>query len=1217
MIARIIKLSIDNRAMVLLLALALACAGIWAARTIRVDAIPDLSDVQVIIRTEYPGQAPQIVEDQITFPLSTAMLAVPYAQSVRGSSMFGASFVFVIFEDGTDLYWARSRVLEQLATMSNRLPAGVSPQIGPDATGVGWVYQYALVTGKYSPAYPNGLWYDAKENRWYVNPEHAAASRRTHLRKHRILPDELTHCPISRQPLVQAQQTLADLRSLQDWFLRYELTAIPGVAEVASIGGYQKQYQVTLDPVKMLAYNLPVTKVKQAIADANMDAGGGVIELGEAEYMVRGRGYLGGLASDASSRTQQVIEDLSRISLGANAQGSPIYLADVADIREGPQMRRGILEWNGEGETAGGIVVMRFGENARTTIEAVRSRIAELENSLPPGVAVETGYDRSDLIDRAVSTLSDTLLEEIIVVALVCILFLLHARSELVAVVVVPLGVLASLLVMKLAGINANIMSLGGIAIAIGVMVDSSIIMVENTHKHLDRAEALPEDQRPSHAQIMYAAAAEVGPSLFFSLLIITVSFIPVFALDQQSGRMFRPLAFTKTFAMGWASVLAITLVPALMTFLIRPRLLPKVWGWKRNLAITLGVMVIPALMLWLLPLEALNTYRHWLILGWLILAGMLLLPQKIVHEDRNPISWIMQAVYHPFFVLAIRWRWLTLALAAVLVASMYWPLSRMGSEFMPPLEEGDLLYMPTTDPGLSITKARELLQQTDKLIATFPEVESVMGKAGWAETATDPAPLSMFETVVMLKRDKQQWRHVPVARFFDHWPTWMQKPLRWIWSTSRPITLDELIYGYHLPDPQSDQPLTVPGLNDTLQIPGLTNSWTMPIRTRIDMLSTGIKTPVGVKILGPDLKTIDKLAIDVASALRSDPLTAPYTQSAFPDKSGGGYYIDIRIRRNEIARLNLSIAQVQQVIDALIGGSPITTTIERLERYPVSLRYPAERRDHVDALRDLLIATDDGRQVPLGQLADIRILRGPAMIKSENARTTSWIYVDIAGQDVGTYVANAQKVVAQHITLPAGYSIVWSGQYEYMQAARDRLMVIIPVTLVVIILLLYMATGSWGRVAIVMFAMPFALVGAFWLVYLLDYNLSLAVWVGVIALAGLDAETSLVMLLYLDNSYDRFKAQGRMRDRIDLWHAVYDGAVMRIRPKTMTVATTFIGLLPLMWADGAGADTMRRLAAPMIGGLTTSFILELLIYPAIFFVVKSRHLPSEVATQA
>ncbi|MCG3178218.1 MAG: Multidrug resistance protein MdtC [Phycisphaerae bacterium] len=1259
MIGKLIQWCINNRAMVLLLTLFVIAGGIWATFTIKLDAIPDLSDVQVVIRTEFPGQAPQIVEDQVTYPLTTAMLAVPYAKVVRGYSMFGSSFVYIIFEDGTDLYWARSRVLEQLSFVAGKLPSNVSPQLGPDATGVGWVYEYVLTTGKYCPDHHNGAWHDPDHDQWYADAAEAPEAVRPRLVHHRVFQDsryiyadlkenrrydtpekapaeargrleriELVKgrdtCPLDGRNLVRSDQDLADLRGHQDWYLRYELTAVDGVSEVASLGGFVKQYQVVVDPVKLLAYKIPVQQVRMALQRSNSDVGGRLIEISETEYMVRGLGYLGTLSdaeiADARAagksvdriRTERVLTDLRKIALGATEDGTPIYLADLAEVRTGPEIRRGVADWNGEGETVGGIIVMRFGQNARTTIDRVRQKLADLEKGLPPGVAIEVGYDRSDLIDRAVHTLSGTLMEEITVVALVCILFLLHARSELVAVFVVPTGVLASILLMRLLGINANIMSLGGIAIAIGVMVDSSIVMVENSHKHLDREEdrlhrlaaaglaGVPEDRR----SIIARAATEVGPSLFFSLLIITVSFLPVFALGEQSGRLFRPLAFTKTFAMGSSAFLAVTIIPVLMSLFITARVLPKRWGWKTNLAVTMLTMLIPAAIILLLPLSALAPYRHWLAIGWIVLAGMLLVPQKIIHERANPISWALQRLYHPFFVAVMSRKWLTLAVAFTLLLITLWPLSRLGSEFMPPLEEGDLLYMPTTDPGISMDKARELLQQTDNLIKQFPEVESVLGKAGRAETATDPAPPSMLETTITLRRDKSRWRQKPLTRFYSGWPAWARWLPARIWSDTRAITVNELIYGYEWPDGRH-----VPGLNEVVQIPGLTNAWTMPIKTRIDMLSTGIKTPVGIKVMGPDLKTLSELASQIAQVVKTSDGTGPYTVSAFPEKSVGGNYLDIRPRDDlsdeQLQRYGLKRADVQDVIMSALGGMNATSTVEGLQRYPVNIRYPHELRDNIDSLKQTLVATPNGAQVPLAQLATFNIHKGPPMVKSENARLTSWVYVDIAGIDVGTYVANAQRAVDAGVKLPPGYSVVWSGQYEYMEAARKRLMVVVPIAAVLIILLLYMATHSWLRVGIVLLAVPFSLVGAVWLLYFLDYNLSLAVWVGIIALAGLDAETGLVMLLYLDNSFERFRAEGRMRNPDDLWHAVHDGAVMRIRPKTMTVVTTFIGLVPLMWASGAGADTMRRLAAPMIGGLAISFIMELLVYPVIFYLAK------------
>ena len=1112
------------------------------------------------------------------------------------------------------------------------------------------------MTGPHCPDYPNGLWHDPAADRWYPDPSGAPPEARDRLIHRRVFserrhvyvdmqgkryarledapPAERTllaplvvdegfsHCPLTGKPLKRPEVDLAGLRSLQDWYLRYELTAVEGVSEVASVGGFVKQYQVTVDPVRLLAYRISLDQVKQAIRESNRDVGGRLIEIAETEFMVRGLGYLGtpttrepdlrGLSAE-EARTRRVVEQLRKVAIRATPAGVPVYLGDVADVRVGPEIRRGIADWNGQGETVGGIIVMRYGENAQDTIERVKSKLADLEKGLPPGVAVRVAYDRSDLIGRAVHTLSATLVEEVTVVALVMVLFLLHARSALVAAFVLPIGVLVSLGAMYLLGINANIMSLGGIAIAIGVMVDSSVIMVENAHKHLEREkERLAAGGEPrARSAVITEAAVEVGPSLFFSLLIITVSFLPVFALGEESGRLFRPLAYTKTFAMAAAALLAVTIIPVLMSYLLTERTLPETLSRRKRLSIYLAVIVAPALLLALLPLPALAEYRWWLVGGWVVLSSVLILPQRIRPEERNPVSRVLERLYDPAFAVAMRFRWPALILAVLVVALTWWPLSQLGSEFMPPLEEGDILYMPTTvEPGVSPTKAKELIQQTDRILKQFPEVASVFGKIGRAETATDPAPLNMVETTVTLHRDKARWRHVPVERFYDGWPGWATWLPRKVWADSRPITTQELVYGYQWPGGRQFQ-----GMNEALQIPGLANSWTMPIKTRIDMLSTGIKTPVGVKVMGPDLATLSRVSEEIAQVLKTAPGTGAYTTSAFSEKTVGGHYLDIRIDREAIARYGLRVAQVQDVIMSAMGGMNVTSTVEGLERYPVNLRYPPELRDNIPALKQTLVATPSGEQVPLAQLASIELAQGPPMVKSENARLTSWVFVDIAGIDVGTYVKNAQAVVAERVDLPAGYTIVWSGQYEYMERARKRLTVMIPMTLAVIVLLLYLATRSWLRVAIVLLAVPFSLVGAVWLLYLLDYELSLAVWVGVIALAGLDAETGLVMLLYLDNSYERFKAEGRMRDANDLWHAVHDGAVKRIRPKTMTVMTTFIGLLPLMWATGAGADTMRRLAAPMIGGLATSFVMELLLYPVIFYTVKKATLGRDTAS--
>jgi copper/silver efflux system protein len=1245
-----IEICVGNRAMVVLLTLFLVAAGVWSASSINVDAIPDLSDVQVVIRTDYPGQAPQIVEDQVTYPLTTAMLAVPYAEVVRGYSMFGTSFVYIIFEDGTDLYWARSRVLEQLSSVVDKLPGGVSPLLGPDATGVGWVYQYMLVTGKYCPQHPNGLWNDPETDNWYESAEQAPDDKvRSRLVRHRVFEDtkliyadrvenkrydtleaapadirsrlepiELVkgydRCPLDGSPLVQSDSDLSDLRGIQDWYLRYELTAVEGVSEIAALGGFVKQYQIVVDPVRLLAYNIPLQRVKMAIQRSNVDVGGRVIEMSETEYMVRGLGYLGTLsdaeieearasgASIENLRTERALTELSSVALSADKDGKPIYLRDVAQIRVGPEIRRGIADWNGLGEAVGGVVIMRFGENARKTIERVQEKLDELEEGLPPGVAVMVGYDRSDLIDRAVETLIHTLIEEIVIVSIIVAVFLVHIRSALVAILVLPLGVLSALTLMKLVGIDANIMSMGGIAISIGVMVDSSIIMVENAHKHIEHEkERVEAGEKPTpRARLIAAASKEVGPSLFFALLIITVSFLPVFALGEESGRLFKPLAFTKTFAMMSGAILAVTMIPVLMVYFISEFTLPETMKRSRRLMVyALGILA-PAAVFAFVPIETIAPYQWLLSIGWLAVASIILLPQRFSKEEHNPLNRFLHWLYEPFYALVMRFRWMTLLVAFLLVLVTLWPLKQLGSEFMPPLEEGDILYMPTVDPGISSTKARELLQQTNKLMMQFPEVEHTWGKIGRSETATDPAPLTMIETTLSLYRDKSKWRTVPVERFYDDWPQWTRNVFRRVWPETRTITVDELTYGYEWPDGTH-----VPGLNEIVQLPGVTNSWTMPIRTRIDMLSTGIKTPVGVKVMGEDLLTLSEIADQIAQVVKTADGTGAFTVSAFPEKTVGGNYLDIAIDREEIARYGLHVADVQDVVMTALGGMNVSYTVEGLERYPINIRYPHELRDNLEALKQTLVGTPLGAQVPLGQLARLEIHKGPPMIKSENARLTSWVYVDIARIDVGTYVKNAQIAVAEQVELPPGYSIIWSGQYEYMQAARARLMVVVPLAFVLIVMLLYMATRSWLRVGIVLLAVPFSLVGAVWLLYFMDYNISLAVMVGMIALAGLDAETGLVMLLYLDNSFERFRSEGRMRNADDLWWAVHDGAVKRIRPKTMTVAAIFAGLLPLLWASGAGADTMRRLAVPMIGGVTTSFILELLIYPVLFYFAK------------
>ena len=1195
MIARLIDLSIRNRFMVLLLTAMLVAAGVWATLHVGVDAVPDLSDVQVIVTTAYAGQAPNVVEDQVTYPLATALMGVPHAKVVRGTSMFEQSFVYVIFDDGTDLYWARSRVLEYLSFVRDRLPAGVEPKLGPGATGVGWVYQYVLFPGYYDPANPKGLWHDEAAGRWYATPAAAPADRRDALVKVRAF-DRGGTSPVSGRPLVSSGQDLASLRGLQDWYLRYPLTAVPNVAEVAAVGGFVKQYQVVLKPERLLAYQLPISKIVDAVRRSNNDVGGSVVEMAENEYMVRSRGYLKGL------------KDLADVPVGLGAGGTPIMLSDVATLQVAGAERRGVGEWNGQGEAVGGVVVARFGANAYQVIADAKAKLAELADGLPPGVSIKTAYDRSDLIGRAVHTLRRTLVEEMIAVGGVCILFLLHARSELVAVFVVPTSVLASLLVMHAVGINANIMSLGGIAIAVGVVVDSAIVMVENAHKHLDReAERVHAGLPPrDRGTVILEAATEVGPSLFFSLLIITVSFLPVFVLGGESGRLFKPLAFTKTFAMASASVLSVTVIPVLMYYFITPRVLPARWGWRVNLAVTLAAMFAPAVALWFLPEidPTLGPYRWWMSIGWAVLAGMLLVPQRIIHEERSPISRVLQAIYNPFFAAAIRFRWPLLVLAVGFVASAVWPFRQLGTEFMPPLDEGDLLYMPTTDPSISVTKARQVLQQTDKLIKTFPEVVSVYGKVGRADTATDPAPLDMIESVARLQTDPARWRRRRMSYFFSGWPNALQWPFRHtFWPDERRITTEELVYGWTDADGTAHD-----GLNAVVTLPGVANAWPMPIENRTNMLSTGIKTPVGIKIMGPDLQVLSDLAERAAAIM----LAVPGTASAYPERTMGGLYLDVDVGRARAARYGLTTGDVQDVVNTALGGMTVTTAVEGPERYPVNVRYARDLRNDPAAIRQVLVPTTDGGHVPLGEVATVRVDPGPPMVKSENGRRTAWVYVDVTGRDIGSFIADGQRAVAERLQLPAGYTLVWSGQFEQIHEANARLKWAIPLALLVIVMLLYAATRSWFRVCVVLLAVPFSLVGAVWLLWLLGYHLSLAVWVGMIALAGLDAETGLVMLLYLDNSYERFRAAGRMRTRDDLWHAVHDGAVKRIRPKAMTVAAALIGLVPLLWATGTGADVMRRLAAPMIGGLSTSFGMELLIYPVIFFVAKGIALPRD-----
>ncbi|MBK7024068.1 MAG: efflux RND transporter permease subunit [Sulfuritalea sp.] len=1034
MLANIIEWSGRNRFLVLLATLFITVAGIYAVLRTPIDALPDLSDVQVIVYTEYPGQAPQVVEDQVTYPLTTAMLSVPKSKVVRGFSFFGASFVYIIFEDGTDIYWARSRVLEYLNFASSRMPSGVTPSLGPDATGVGWVYQYALL---------------AKD------------------------------------------KTLAELRTIQDWYVRYQLTKAHGVAEVASIGGFVQTYQVTVDPVKLRSYGIPLMKVAQVIRDSNRDVGGRVVEMAETEYMVRGKGYLRGKS------------DLEMLVVKSD-KGTPVLIRDIARVELVPDERRGLTELNGEGEVVSGIAMARYGANALEVIHNLKAKIDEISGGLPAGVTVETVYDRSELIHRAIDTLKRTLIEEAIIVALVCIVFLMHVRSALVAILMLPVGVLIAFIAMRSLGLNSNLMSLGGIAIAIGAMIDAAIVMIENAHKHLER---LPEEHTTAErADAMLAACKEVGPALFFSLLIITVSFLPVFALEGQEGRLFSPLAFTKTFSMAGAALLSVTLVPVLMMLFIRGKVMP---------------------------------------------------------EAKNPVNRFLIWAYRPIIAGVMRWKKMTIVAAVVaLVASIY-PASQLGSEFMPTLNEGTLLYMPASLPGMSITKAAELMQTQNKIIKSFPEVASVYGKAGRANTATDPAPTEMFETVINLKPESE-WRPG--------------------------LTTDKLIAE----------------LDKALQFPGVANSWTMPIKARIDMLSTGIRTPVGIKVFGKDLVEMEKMAKEIEAVVKA----VPGTTSAFAERITGGFYLNIEPDREQLARYGLAVGDLQDVIGTALGGEMVTTTVEGRERFGVTIRYPRElRSDPQQIAREVLIPTMEGAMIPLGQLAKVVVAKGAPSIRTENALLSAYIYVDIRDRDIGSYVADAKKAVAEQVKFPPGYYVTWSGQFEYMERAIEKMKIVIPVTLLIIFLLLYLNFKRLTETLIVMLSVPFALVGGVWLMWLLGYNLSVAVAVGFIALAGVAAETGVIMLIYLDHAWEALKAKRQAENQAptvhDLYEAIMEGAVERVRPKMMTVVAIMAGLLPIMWGTGTGSEVMSRIAAPMVGGMISSTVLTLAVIPAIYALVK------------
>ena len=1077
MINAIIEFSAHNKALVFVITAFLVLGGIYSIRHIPLDAIPDLSDTQVIVYSRW-DRSPDIMEDQVTYPIVTSMLGAPRVKDVRGFSDFGFSFVYIIFEEGTDIYWARSRTLEYLSGVLPRLPQGVKTELGPDATGVGWVFQY-------------------------------------------VLADE------------SGKHSLAELRSLQDWFLRYQLKSVPGVAEVAPLGGFVRQYQVQVDPNRLQSYNIPMMRVVEAVRNGNNDVGGRLVEFSGAEYMVRGRGY-------AKSE-----EDIGNIVLMSNGSGVPVRVKDVGSVTLGPDMRRGLADWNGQGDAVSGIIVMRQGENALQVIDRVKARIREVEPGLPKGVKLITAYDRSELILRSIRNLRDTLMEEIVIVSLVILIFLWHIPSAIIPVFTIPIAIVISFIPMAMMGVTSNIMSLGGIAIAIGAMVDAAIVVVEQTHKKLEEWER--GGRKEDYRQVVIHAVKEVGGPSFFALLVIAVSFLPVLALEAQEGRLFKPLAYTKNLSMLVAAVLAITLDPAMRLlfthrnqFHFRPR--------------------------------------------WLARAANAVLIGKIHSEERHPVSRILIRLYDPVCRLALQWKYAVIA-AAILVVAITVPVyERLGSEFMPPLDEGDLLYMPSTLPGISVTEAQKLMQVQNRLILQFPEVHTVLGKAGRAETPTDPAPLSMFETIIQLK-PKQDWRKT--TTWYSDWD-WAPD---WVFAVCRRIT----------PDHISTEQL-VEEMNTALTLPGASNAWTMPIKNRIDMLTTGIRTPVGIKIYGADLKQIERIGTEIEGLL-------PHvrgTRNVFAERTGGGYFLDVAWKREELARYGLTIEDAQSVLMSAVGGESVTTTIEGRERYPVNVRYFRDFRSDIDRMGRVLVPVSNSKaQIPVSQLAEIKVTSGPSMLRDENGMLNGYVYVDVAGRDVGSYVEEARNAVRDRVALPAGYALHWSGQYEAMQRVREKLTFVVPLTLFVIVMLLYFNTKSLVKTFLIILAVPFSAVGAIWLLYLLDYNMSIGVWVGLIALLGVDAETAVFMLLYLDLSYEKAKREGRLQSLSDLREAIREGAVKRIRPKFMTVACMFLGLVPIMWSTGTGADVMKRIAAPMIGGIFTSFLLELLVYPAVYEVWK------------
>jgi Cu(I)/Ag(I) efflux system membrane protein CusA/SilA len=1075
MINAIIEFSGRNRFLVFAVTAVAVVAGFYSMKSIPLDAIPDLSDTQVIVYSRW-DRSPDIIEDQVTYPIVTAMLGAPKVKAVRGFSDFGFSYVYIIFEEGTDIYWARSRTMEYLSGVLPRLPKDVRTELGPDATGVGWVFQYALVD-------------------------------------------------------TSGTHSLDEIRSYQDWYLSYYLKSVPGVAEVAPVGGFVRQYQVQVDPNRLRAFNIPISKVVDAVRAGNNDVGGRLVELSGTEYMVRGRGYA------------RSTDDIRNIVLTTNESGVPVRVGDVGEVTLGPDLRRGIADLDGGGDTVSGIVVMRQGENALDVIERVKAKLQEIEPSLPKGVKVVTAYDRSDLILRSIENLKGTLIEELLIVSIVILVFLWHVPSALIPIVTIPVTILISFIPLRMFGVSANIMSLGGIAIAVGAMVDAAIVVVEQTHKKLEQWER--DGRQEDYHRVVIDAVKEVGGPSFFALLVIAVSFLPVLTLEAQEGRLFRPLAYTKNLAMIVAAFLAITLDPALRLVFTHM----KDYSFKPR---------------------------------WLARVANAVLVGKIHSEERHPISRVLIGIYEPICAWCLRWKWAVIGGAVVAMVATVPIYQRLGSEFMPPLDEGTLLYMPSTLPGISVTEAQRLMQVQDRIIKSFPEVERVLGKAGRAETSTDPAPFSMMETVIQLK-PHDQWRRV--STWYSEWaPSWLTPVLARI--TRDHISTEQL----------------VEEMNAALKLPGVTNAWTMPIKARIDMLTTGVRTPVGIKIYGANIREIERIGTQIESVL---PAVAG-TRSVFAERTSGGYFLDFVWKREELARYGLSIDDAQMVVMSAVGGDTVTTTVEGRERYAVNVRYFRDYRSDVERLRQVVVPTMDGRlQIPVGQLADIRLVSGPAMLRNENGMLNGYVYVDVADRDIGSYVADAKRAVADGVRLPVGYSLAWSGQYEAMERVKERLKLIVPVTLLLIVMLLYMNTKSWAKTLIILLAVPFSAIGAVWLLYALGYNMSIGVWVGLLALLGVDAGTGVFMLLYLDLAYDDAKRAGRLRSLAELQHAILHGAVKRIRPKFMTVATMFLGLVPIMWSTGAGADVMKRIAAPMVGGIFTSFALELMVYPVIYEIWK------------